>query len=54
MGPDSTPNIVLKTCAEKLAQGLRDVFHKIGGMQIYPLCSKKAIDIYLKIIDLFH
>ena len=26
MGPDSTPNIVLKTCAEELAQGLRDVF----------------------------
>ena len=25
MGPDSTPNIVLKTCAEELAQGLRDV-----------------------------
>ena len=26
MGPDSIPNIVLKTCAEELAQGLRDVF----------------------------
>ena len=40
-GPDNIPNWILKNCAYEIAPCIASIFQLTGGMQIYPLYSKK-------------